>query len=347
MKILEINGFMRWAKNYEGSHSLLRWLPIKRFLSSNKNSDIKGLISGLILLTKVKNLELDFIVCCAFGRAYDKGLLYRSCKAFKESLLIRIICAIKKKSGVPMAVIDLADDPTIHPVNKPLLDSVDIYFKRELPLDPYHVFESLRGRFNRAGTEKNRRLINNNNWVAKLQPISLGCRQVQPSGNIIPAEQKKYDVFYVGNADNKPRRLGLHEALMNLRERGYKVHMPEELLSIEDYLEAIKDSRLALSPPGLGWDCHRHYEAAFSGTVAVMPAPVIQRYEPLLGGEHCLFYDQEKDLTLQLIGMLENNQLLDKIATQAYSHSFKYQTHEKIFASVIERLGLIQKHISL
>lgn len=338
MKILEINGFMTWAVNYEGDHEVVRWKPTARLRRDGEPSSGLGVLRrGFKLLREVKSMELDLILCGAFGRAYSKGLLHRVVKACGEVILIRLIGAIKRKSGVPLAVVDIADDHTIHPVNRGLLKIADRYFKRELPLDPYHALESMRHFWARQGTLRDRRLAYKRGWVQKLQPVSLGCREVEPLDKLLVAKEKHWDVFYVGNDEFKPRRADVDEAIHELADRGYSTYMPTEKLSIDDYLQAMSGSRLAISPPGLGWDCHRHYEAAMLGTVGVTAFPTIKRHTPLRNGEHCFFYDSEKKLADQLEGLLKDDLLLEKIAKAAQEYAGFNHTHEAIFESVVKR----------
>jgi hypothetical protein len=131
--------------------------------------------------------------------------------------------------------------------------------------------------------------------------------------------------------------MGMEQAVRELEARGLAVCLPEGPLPIKEYLAGMAAARLALSPPGLGWDCHRHYEAAMLGTVPVTPFPTIRRDEPLRGGEHCLFYDPEKDLVEQLEEMLGDRERLERIARDGQAHALAHHTHRASFASVVER----------
>jgi hypothetical protein len=339
MKILEINGFMEWAIDYEGDHEVVRWIPTARVSQETKSLfGFTKFRQGYRILREIPRMEIDLIICGSFGRAYLGGGVRRILKSFFEKMLIGIVKAIHRKAGVPLAVIDIADDHTIHPVNKALLDSADLYFKRELPLDPYHAFESLRSPWARRVTLKDCKIISQRGWVQKLRPISLGCRELEPLEEKTPLKEKRWDVFYAGDDLFRPRRTGVEDSIRALERLGYSICIPTKKLSIEEYMEAMSQARLAISPPGLGWDCHRHYEAAMVGTVAVTPFPIIQRYRPLKDGQHCLFYDTEKEMTEQLEKMLQDPKTLARIAEDAQAYSQEHHTHKAIFSSMINRV---------
>lgn len=338
MRVLEINGFMRFAQNYEGTHEVERW-------STRSGESQRGVSERLSerrrVFSRASENPPDVIVCHAFGMNYGDrrggkliGLRHFA-KARLEKELIRSVAKLKALTGAKLAVVDIADDQTIHPVNVDLLKEADLYFKRELPLDGYHFFDSIRQSPARAGTLLDRKQESWNTWLKKLRPLSLGCASLEPGPDwVVGSAGKKWDVFYVGNDLYRPRRDGILESLKVLKEAGVRVRIPENSLSIEEYLKEMAASWLAISPPGLGWDCHRHYEASLLETVPVTPFPTIQRYQPLLNDEHCLFYDPEKDLVAQVKEMLVDSKRLEEIGKNAREYSEKYHTFEQLFEHV-------------
>ena len=208
-------------------------------------------------------------------------------------------------------------------------------------MDPYHALESFRSPRARQVTLKDRKLASQCGRVQKLRPISLGCRELEPVKVKTAVNAKRWDIFYVGDDLFKPRRTGVEDAILELGRRGYAIYIPSKKLSIEEYMEAMSQARLAISPPGLGWDCHRHYEAAMVGTAAVTAFPVIQRYKPLVDGQHCFFYDTEKEMAEQFETMLKDSGILERISEEGQRHSCKHHTHKAIFSSVIERVMIM------
>jgi len=128
--------------------------------------------------------------------------------------------------------------------------------------------------------------------ISKLRPISLGMPEDCVSE--IPFDQlKEYDVFFAGDLHEKGIRGRLLAELRGLAERrGWKVLLRERLPRGE-YLRCLAASRLCLSPPGMGWDCWRHYEAMLAGSVPLMTYPTILQYHPAIEGEHCFHFAPE------------------------------------------------------
>lgn len=337
--MLEINGFLRHSKNYEGLHDVVRWSTRS---ATGGGGPLKVLSQAQALSKEMEAYQPDLILCHAFGTNYGnrKGggltLVRHSVKARFEKHLMAIVKGLKEKTGARLGVVDIADDQTIHPVNVELLKIADLYFKRELPLDPYHFFESLRASPARAGTLFDRRRDDWNEWVGKLRPLTLGCASVEPGDEwVTQPEDKEWDVFYAGHNLYRPRRDQIREELEALVTEGYRIRVPEEPLSIKDYLKEMSASWLAVSPPGLGWDCHRHYEASLVGTVPVTPFPTIQRHAPLRNGEHCCFYDPEKELGAQIKEMLCDRKRLEEISQNAKNYSKHHHTFERLFDHVV------------
>lgn len=341
MKVLEIKGFMHFPLNYEGEHEVIRWRM--GGVGGERVGIGQSLRTGWKLQREVASLGVDIIVCQCFGLGYGKeggelAPLRHWTKSRYEGVLIHLVKGIQRACGAPLAVVDIADDPTIHPINEPLLDVATCYFKRELPIDPFHAFESLRRKKSRPSTVTDRSRANWERWLAKLKPISLGCAAREPGSDFEGSDNnKRWDIFYSGDAQYKPRRGGIVEAVRELEKQGWRVRVPDAPLGIDEYLKELSQSRIAISPPGLGWDCHRHYESAHVGTVPVTPFPTIQRHAPFINGEHCLFYDPEKPLVGQLRAMLEAPGKLEKIARRAKAHANRHHTFEKIFDYLVTR----------
>ena len=338
MKVLEVGYFMTWAENYGSGFEVQRCAWRGRGMSP---SDWPGPWESIrelrTVLSSCRPGDFDAIVCAALGRSYRERGLQRWSKYFYETIIAKLVCAIASKCRAPLAVIDISDDLTIHPVNVTLIRGAGIYFKRELPLDPYHALDSMRLSKARTVAIGFRRDEEVNTLMQKLEPISLGCRESEPVVESVPVPEKKWDLFYAGTAEAKPRRDGITEALEQLSREGIKVHFPQDRLTFDEYIEALRQSRLALSPPGLGWDCHRHYEAALAGTAPVLPFPTIKRQHPLLDGEHCFFYDPEKNLADQVRRMLGQPERLERVSLASKNWVEKNHTHEARYRWVVEQ----------
>lgn len=336
MKIFEINGFRRWAENYIGDHEVTRYIKRDKLPHDFSFHQAMCRVNDALKLSRtIKNLNPDMIICQSFGSSYSGNRSRRFLKYAFEFLLVRIICSAVKKAGVPFAITDVSDEFTIHYVNLPLIRACTLYFKRELPVDGFLAFESFKPQCLRAPMLHYRRLDEWKKMLVKLRPLPLGCRQKEPNLDPISVAEKSHDIFYVGNDEDKPTRKGIEGAFDQLRDDGFKVNFPSEPLELDQYFEAIRNSRLALSPPGLGWDCHRHYEAAFLGSVPVLSYPTIQRDFPLQNEVHCLFYDPELPLTPQIAAMLSDASRLQEISLNARELVMTHHTHRAHFQRIV------------
>ena len=76
------------------------------------------------------------------------------------------------------------------------------------------------------------------------------------------------------------------EGLKNRHWRSRRVFSAE-------YLARCARAWLVWAPEGYGWDCFRPYEAALAGSVPLISRQTIERYEPFIDNQHCIYYDVE------------------------------------------------------
>lgn len=241
--------------------------------------------------------------------------------------------------SVPIAVLDFEDFPGINRDRFFLLARCRCYFKRELPPDRWRLFAP-RGPRN-LPSRRFRRQRRYHDWIEKIRPLSLGL----PLGSLdlFPAApaamaEKTADVFFVGDSESSStiRERGLRE-LTALRERGLVVDIPQERLPAREFYQRLARAWLAWSPEGLGWDCFRHYEALACGTVAVINQPTIERHQPLIAGEHAIYYDPEPGGLTKAIGAaLADKEQLRAMARAGREHVLAHHTPEAIARYIIE-----------
>src|SRR5262249_47265162 len=153
-------------------------------------------------------------------------------------------------------------------------------------------------------------------------PISLGLplgREGLASARPVGAEQKTTDIFFTGRiaGSSTVRHRGLAE-LVALRDKGVRVDIPENNLSLEEYLGRCARAWLTWSPEGYGFDCFRTYEAALCGSVPVVSRQTIDRYLPLRESEHCFYHDVEPGALTATIEMaLRDRERLMRMAQAA------------------------------
>jgi len=128
--------------------------------------------------------------------------------------------------------------------------------------------------------------------VENLRPISLGISDSN-TPKIPSSEHKIWDLFFAGDLHEKSLRTRLvQECRQFEKAKGLKFLITDRI-SHSDYLKALSESRLCLSPPGMGWDCWRHYEAMLAGSIPLMTYPTILQHHPAIDGKHCFYFAPE------------------------------------------------------
>jgi len=218
-----------------------------------------------------------------------------------------------------LMVVDLTEWGFIHGYNEFLLDKCDVWFKRELPLDRWRVFRRASG--GGYPGARFRRNARNQERLARIRPLSLGCTATAETAAVFPA--KTSDVFVAAMVDGSStlRAEGL-EQLRALREQGVAVDIAEDRLAPVAFQARMAQAWLTWSPHGYGWDCFRHYEAPLALSVPVMSTPTIVRQNPLLEGEHGLYYapDDPTDLARVVRAALADKPKLQRMALAARAH---------------------------
>ena len=176
----------------------------------------------------------------------------------------------------------------------------------------------------------------------KIKPISLG---IQPSDLHeryfgIP---KRYDIFFSGQLSSSAVRGRGLPVLQALKQAGVKVFFTEKRLSYEEFLKLCASSYLVWSPEGYGWDCYRHYESALVRSVPVINYPTIERYAPLINGQHALYYGSEENtqngdgLYQVILNALKHPLRLEEMGKLAREHVLKYHTHIQLAKYVLHQ----------
>lgn len=127
---------------------------------------------------------------------------------------------------------------------------------------------------------------------SKLRPISLGMPD-EWIPQIPQGGEKEWDVFFAGDLHEKGLRGRFVEEVSEWAGRTKRKILIKDRLPREEYWRCLASSRLCLSPPGMGWDCWRHYEAMLAGAVPLMTYPTILQHRPGIDGEHCFYFPPE------------------------------------------------------
>jgi len=231
--------------------------------------------------------------------------------------------------------LDFEDSPVIDNSRFHVLRRAVCYFKRDLPQNPCNAFL-----YTNAKTECNGNVLHTSpfkEWMTKLRPVSLGIDDATAMKLAAIETEKKTDVFFAGDVQNRPNRLAGLRQLQQLVAEGYKIDLPTERLSREEFLLRCGQAFIVWSPEGFGWDCHRHYEIAAAGSVPLMQTPTILRYAPLLDGEHALYHWVEGDhLAERVRAALRDRARLVEMGRAARQHILQWHTHTALGHYIIK-----------
>lgn len=321
-----------------------RWANVRAYEVQKK---------GLLARLGAKTVEFAHAVCISTRQDYDvvvtrclgpvnsfgqSGLAHLARVIIGDVLRILVLYAARGKR-VRLVVIDQTDHLTIHPRDRRLAWWCDLYFKRELADNHWHTLEAVLPRGACIGAMRHTSV--GVKLRSKLRPFALGIEAaavLPPS----PNAEKAYDLFYCGLSSEIPARESLRDVLTVLKERGWRVHAPEQRINSNDFQAAIRQSRFCLSPGGAGWDCYRHYEVVAYGSVPLFNYRSICMSAPFRNEEHCFYYDPQADIVKQLeTWLVLSATKLDQMVAAAQEHLKSHFTFESLAIYVnkeIERL---------
>jgi hypothetical protein len=237
----------------------------------------------------------------------------------------------------PLVVLDMNDAFIMGRHNFFLLDQADVVFKRELPVDRWHIL--CHSVHPMLPTRRIRRQPRWQRRLAKIRPIALPSPVIDTSalGGGEPSE-KSVDLFFSGNVTENSwvRRTGMAE-LEDLASRGVKIDAPGERLPPEEFRRRLARAWLAWSPSGFSWECFRTSEAAQCLTVPVLNYPTVELHQPLLDGRHAIYYNPEPGGLVRAVETaLADKARLEQMARAAREHVLRYHTPRALVDHVIE-----------
>jgi glycosyltransferase involved in cell wall biosynthesis len=283
------------------------------------------------LASRLLDPKLDLVVVHASPHGLIEGVvrtIFRRATLSGHCPLFRGLAQqlLRRETVAPVAVVDLEDSPSILDCNRHLLRRATLYFKRELPADRWQLLATA----GKVPTQRFRASPDYQSALARVRPLSLGLPDHILSAGPFESigERKNIDVFFAGklHGSSTVRERGVQE-FMPLRDAGYRIEICEGGLSPADYLERCSRAWLVWSPQGYGWDCFRSYEAAFAGSVPLISRQTIERHQPLIDGEHAVYYDLEPGALARAVQRtLENRDRLLAMAQAARQHVLRQHT---------------------
>ncbi len=280
----------------------------------------------------------DVVVSRCLGPVNSEGQSWagHAARVVMGAVFRSLVLYAARGGRVKLAVLDQTDHISIHPRDRKLLRRCQLYFKRELADNHWHTLEAVLPRGACAGAT--RHLPAGVALRAKLRPFSLGI-EVAAITRPLPDREKAYDLFYAGTAAGIPVREGLDAVLAAVAGMGWRVFAPRERLTSDGFREAVRRSRLCLSPGGVGWDCYRHYEVVAYGSLPVMNYRPTQSIAPFRHGCECFYYDPQGDLTGRLDEWLRlPGERLDRMVAAAQEHLRRHFTFDALAEYVVREL---------
>jgi hypothetical protein len=248
--------------------------------------------------------------------------------------------ALRGAATMPIAALDYADEPQIGRHAFFLLDRCTRYFKRALPQDAAKAFLGPTSPYTSMPSVHRSGIYRRN--ASKLLPISVGIPPATLADLPATSPAKDTDLFFSGAYAHSTVRERGKRQLDILRERGVRLDLAEGALPRDEYLRRAAKAWLAWSPEGYGWDCFRHYETLAAGTVPIINQPSVQRYQPLIDGRHCRYYDPDgDDLVRVVLDALQDRTQIARMAADGRAHVLQHFTHRALCTHVAQSCGLL------
>jgi Glycosyl transferases group 1 len=245
------------------------------------------------------------------------------------------------KKHLPLALLDFEDESFVHPSVAQLFPIATRIYKRELPVDRWRLLQLTPSTARDEASHRNDAQTERD--LGKISPLPLGL-PLDERRHFIPtiAATKRSDIFFAGQiAANSWLRRSANYELDQLRKSGVVVDAPLDRLDPITLYRRCSEAWLTWSPQGYGWDCFRHYEASVCRSVPIINYPIIERYNGLRDGEHCIFYDPRPGaLTEAVIRSLENKSRLKEMGEAARQHVLKNHTPEATADRILSEIGL-------
>lgn len=221
----------------------------------------------------------------------------------------------------PIVIVDGEDSETIH---YNLIDRfrAAAYFKRELvevpDADPYPV--------------ERERVVARGGCRILPCPLAPHVRSRQLSGQDV-------DVGLFGGS-NTPAGLG---PWWDAVRKSKAQHMLFGRLPYDAYLAQAARCRITVAVRGHSKDSLRSWEMlALGGSLVLIQSHDLIRCHPLVGGEHCIYFEDPSDLRKQIDLMLGNEDARSRIAAAGHEHALAHHTPKARAAYLLRESGVVQ-----
>lgn len=168
----------------------------------------------------------------------------------------------------------------------------------------------------------------NNLLWDNVQPLQFGVYQFhleyEGEGKLVGFDDRDIDVSFVAFGGSSPMRKRCAEELLKLDD-GYKkkvvVSDKDQPLTIGEYRDVCRRSKVIVSVPGAGIDTLRYWEAMGFGAVlcSVDVTKILQIPNAPLGRVHCLYFDQWETMRQQIKTVVKSKSMWNRLVTSAYN----------------------------
>ena len=315
-----------------GSDAVLDYPPLPRYRGETPPQDARFPFLWLGLPPR-QDATLDELLAAADGVVIG---------SLRDGALPHVRRVLESRRDLPTAFLDGED----HPYVRGIVDSVDVYFKREtLVRAPW-----LRARM--PARRLHHRRTGARDWPDPLRrevavataadprvvPLPLGLVHTDEP----PAGPSRWDVAFLANATS-PERVAVLAGLASLEAEGVRVltlaHSGE--LGWREYLGELAAARLAISVRGLGYDTYRYWEIPFARAVLLAETPRTVIPRNFDDGREAFFAAPE-GLVARARDLLGRSDL-DEVAARGRDKLLAEHTSVRRAEVVLERLAAVRR----
>jgi len=157
-------------------------------------------------------------------------------------------------------------------------------------------------------------------------------KMLKPFPLTVPVPEKstkrkiRYDVSFVGHANNPERNKYLEYADKFLKNVGAQSKISTKIVSKKEYIKLLLQSKASLVLRGTGYDTWRYWEAPAYGTALLAKKSPILIPNDFIDEESALYFDSFEELKYKINKYILKSNEWKEIAKNGHIHFLKYHT---------------------
>lgn len=171
----------------------------------------------------------------------------------------------------------------------------------------------------------------------KVYPLPLTV--ANSSNNNIFERKKKYDISFIGHANNLERIYYLNRLKKYMDENKIYGFLSTKIVSRKKYINTIKDSKIGLSIRGTGYDTWRYWEIPCYGSTLLAQKSPILIPNNFIDEESALFFSNFEELKQKLKKFVIKSDEWREIARNGNKWFLKYHTPRVRAKNMLEMMG--------